>query len=106
VSVYLEPAGVEEELQQGENRDVHVQFVTTVSFLRVQELSTNYTESKKRVNCNSYHLRTSKEKLLQSIGYIYFNFIIKTDSEKNLRFKDLLLFVHIYIFVLYLLSLH
>lgn len=48
---YLEPASVEEELQQSENWDVHVQIVILVSFLRVQELSANHTEGKKRINC-------------------------------------------------------
>lgn len=54
---YLEPAGVEEELQQRENRDVHVQCVVLVSLLRVQELSANDTEGKKRVNGNSNDLQ-------------------------------------------------
>lgn len=48
---YLEPAGIEEELQQGEDRDVHVDLVVCVSLLWVQELSANHTESKERVNC-------------------------------------------------------
>lgn len=56
VSSYLEPARVEEELQQGENRDVHVQFVILVSLLRVQKLSANHTEGKKRVNCDGNYL--------------------------------------------------
>lgn len=56
MSSYLEPASVEEELQQGENRDVHVQFVTLVSLLRVQKLSANKTEGKKGVNCDSNYL--------------------------------------------------
>lgn len=49
--VYLEPANVEEELQQGENRDVQVDSVLIVSLFRVQKLSANHTEGKKRVNC-------------------------------------------------------
>lgn len=46
VLCYLQPATVEEELQQGEDRDVHVQVVILVSFVRVQELSANHTKAK------------------------------------------------------------
>ncbi len=53
---YLEPASVEEELQQGENRDVHVQLVIFVSLLRVQKLAANHAEGKERVNCYSDYL--------------------------------------------------
>lgn len=56
VICYLKPASVEEELQQGEHRDVHVHTVILVSLLGVQELSANHTEGKKGVNCNSHYL--------------------------------------------------
>lgn len=48
--VYLEPAGVEEELQQSEDRHVHVYFVVLVSLLRIQELSADHTEGEKGVD--------------------------------------------------------
>lgn len=47
VLCYLKPAAVKEELQQGENWDVHVHLVTLISLLRVQELSADHAEGKK-----------------------------------------------------------
>lgn len=58
--VYLEPANVEEELQQGENRDIQVDSVMIVSLFRVQKLSANHTEGKKRVNCYRDYLHRLK----------------------------------------------
>lgn len=49
-SSHLEPAGVEEELQQCENGDVDVYSVILVAFVRVQELAANHTKAKKRVD--------------------------------------------------------
>lgn len=45
--VYLQPTSIEEELQQCENRDVHVYSVSIVLFVGVQKLSTNDAECKK-----------------------------------------------------------
>lgn len=53
---YLQPSCVEEELQQGENRNVHVHSVILVSFLWVQELPADHTEAKKWIDCNSNYL--------------------------------------------------
>lgn len=62
VSGHLQPAGVEEELQQGENRNVHVKSVTAVTLLGIQKLSANDAEGEKGVNCNGYHLYENETK--------------------------------------------
>lgn len=72
--INLEPASVEEELQHGENRDVHVYSVIFVSLLRVQKLSANHAESKKGVNCNSDDLQRHKKQF-------YDCFISKADHH-------------------------
>lgn len=62
-SSHFQPAGVEEELQQSENGDVHVHLVVLVSLLGVQKLSADHTESKKRVNRQSNYLHREEHKL-------------------------------------------
>lgn len=47
---YLQPAGVEEELQKGEDRDIKVEVVTLVTLGGVEELSTNQTSEEERVD--------------------------------------------------------
>lgn len=59
---YLQPAGVEEVLQQRENRNIQVYFMILVALVRVQELTADQTEAKEGVNCNSDHLIRSKNK--------------------------------------------
>lgn len=60
--MYLEPSSVKEELQQGENGNIHVQLVVLVSLLRVQKLPSNEAESKEGVYCNSYDLETGSNR--------------------------------------------
>lgn len=62
VLCYLQPAGVEEVLQQRENRNIQVYFMILVALVRVQELTADQTEAKEGVNCNSDHLIRSKNK--------------------------------------------
>lgn len=53
----LQPPGVEEELQQGEDGNVQVQVVTRVALTRIQELTTDQTHQEETVNCQRHNLR-------------------------------------------------
>ena len=56
-----QPAGVEEELEQGEDGDVEVKVVTLVALGGVQELSTNQTHQEEAVHGQSDNLRHEGE---------------------------------------------
>lgn len=47
----LEPAGVEEELEQGEDGHVEVEVMTLVTLTRVQKLAANQTHQEEAVHC-------------------------------------------------------
>lgn len=47
----LEPASIEEELEQGEDGDVEVEVVTWVTLTRVQKLAANQTHQEEAVHC-------------------------------------------------------
>lgn len=51
--MHLKPAGVEKELQQGEDWDVQVQVVTLVALNGVEELTTNQASKEKGVDSES-----------------------------------------------------
>ena len=55
-SVYLQPANIEEELQQSEDRQIEVLVVTWVALGRVQELPTNQTSQEEAVHGHGHHL--------------------------------------------------
>ena len=57
----LQPACVEEELEQGEDGDVEVKVVTLVALAGVQELSTNQTHQEEAVNCQGNDLANRGE---------------------------------------------
>lgn len=46
----LEPAGVEEELKQGEDGDIEVEVVTRVTLTRVQKLAANQAHQEEAVH--------------------------------------------------------
>lgn len=52
----LQPASIEEKLQECENGNVQVQGVATVTFSRVQKLSSNQAESEEGVHGECHHL--------------------------------------------------
>lgn len=53
---HLEPAGIEEELQQGEDGHTQVQVVTLVALSRVQELATDEAGQEVAVHSDGHHL--------------------------------------------------
>lgn len=57
----LQPASVEEELQQGKDGDVQVHLLSSVALLGVQKLSSDHTEGEERVNCDRHHLLEENE---------------------------------------------
>lgn len=62
----LEPAGIEEELQQGEYRHVEVEVVVWIALSRVQELAANETDEKETVHGQSHHLEDRDSDLFES----------------------------------------
>lgn len=57
---HLQPARVEEELQQGEDGDVKVEVVALVSLGGVEELTTNQTSKEKGVDSKSDDLKRQR----------------------------------------------
>ena len=55
-SLYLQPANIEEELQQSEDRQIEVLVVTRVALGGVQELPTNQTSQEEAVHSHGHHL--------------------------------------------------
>lgn len=53
---HLQPPGVEEKLQQGEDWQVEVHVVTGITLRRVQELTANQTSQEEAVDCHCHHL--------------------------------------------------
>lgn len=62
----LEPASIEEELQQGEYRHVEVKVVVWIALSRVQELAANETDEKETVHGQSHHLEDRESDLFES----------------------------------------
>lgn len=60
--VHLEPSGVEEELQQGEDGHVEVEVVARVTLGRVEELTTDQTSEEKGVDGESDHLKRDRQR--------------------------------------------
>lgn len=56
---YLEPASIEEELQQCEDRHVEVQVMTWAALSRVEELATDQTSKEEGVDGESDDLRAN-----------------------------------------------
>lgn len=54
--LHLQPTDVEEELQQGEHRQVEVQIMTGVTLNWIQELTTDQTSQEKTVDRYCRHL--------------------------------------------------
>lgn len=67
--MHLQPAGVEEELQQGEDGDVEVEVVTVVTLGGVEELTTNQTSEEESVDGKSDDLKREREE--QRLQRIY-----------------------------------
>ena len=57
-AVYLEPAHVEEELEDGEDRYIEVNVMTGVPLRRVQELLSEHRAQEERVNSQRGNLAT------------------------------------------------
>jgi len=53
---HLQPAGVEEELQEGGERDIHIQVPFLPGLQRLQELPSNEAEGEEGVDSNGNHL--------------------------------------------------
>ena len=53
---HLEPASIEEELEQSKNWNVQIQFMAFVVLLWIQKLPPDQAEAKVRVNSNSDYL--------------------------------------------------
>ena len=66
-SLYLQPANIEEELQQSEDRQIEVLVVTRVALGRVQELPTNQTSQEEAVDGHGHHL-ISRQQLGRGTG--------------------------------------
>lgn len=62
--VYLQPASVEEELQQCEDGHVEVQVVTWAVLSGVEELATDQTSEEEGVDGESYDLRANDREML------------------------------------------
>lgn len=60
--LHLQPAGVEEELQEGEDGDVDVEVVALVTLSGVEELTTNQTSKEKGVDGKSDNLKRERER--------------------------------------------
>lgn len=59
--MHLQPASIEEELQQGEDRYINIQVMALVTLGRVEELTTNQASEKKRVDSQSDDLLRETE---------------------------------------------
>lgn len=55
-NTYLEPADIEEELQQCEDRKVEVEVVALIALGGVEKLPTNQTSQEETVYSHSYYL--------------------------------------------------
>ncbi len=60
--LHLQPARVEEELQQGEDGDVEVEVVALVTLSGVEKLATNETSEEKGVDSKSDDLKRERER--------------------------------------------
>lgn len=54
--MYLEPANVEKELQECEDREVEIEIVSLITLGRVEKLPSNQTSQEETVHSHSYHL--------------------------------------------------
>lgn len=58
---HLQPAGVEEKLQQGKNGDIQVKVVAWVTLGGVKELTTNQTSKEEGVHSKSDNLKKQRD---------------------------------------------
>lgn len=72
----LKPPGIEEELEQGEDRHVEVKVMTLIALCRVKKLSANDAGWEKCVHCQGYNLLVggivSHYLITQSIFHYYY----------------------------------
>lgn len=84
---YLEPSDIEEELQQGKNRDVQIQIMSFITLGWVKKLSPDETSYKEAVYSNSDHLwKQDKEQGSQhprSTGFKISLLYVGLDECKN-----------------------
>ncbi len=73
-SLHLQPARVEEELQQSEDGDVEVEVVALVTLGGVKELTTNQTSKEKSVD-------GQRDDLRRETDFSVFSFVCVGDSE-------------------------
>lgn len=55
-NTHLEPANIEEKLQESEDRKVEVEVVALIALSGVKKLPTNQTSQEETVHSHSYHL--------------------------------------------------
>lgn len=71
---HLQPANIEEKLQQGEDRQVEVHIVASITLSGIQELATNQTSQEEAVNRHCHHLDKTLVSCLQlasKLSYLY-----------------------------------
>lgn len=78
--MYLQPASVEEELQEGEDGNIKVEVVTLVGPTWVKKLTTNQTGEEKGVDSKSDDLKREKKEREVVIRVMWF---LQLDSRKQ-----------------------